>query len=120
MGGGEHGPAFLSETKKKPQPSTSSVPGRLFHPSIPAGAGTQEQATGSPPLPESLWVTLPPQRVPTAPQHRGGAAMGACYGDRSSPAWQGSAWVLAGMHIAYRAVTDGGGSPLHWGARAPV
>lgn len=76
VGGGEHGPAFLSETKKKPQPSTSSVPGQLFHPSIPAGAGTQEQATGSPPLPESLWVTLPPQRVPTAPQHRWGGSDG--------------------------------------------
>lgn len=68
-------------------------------------------------VPESLGVALClPSRVLWGPRTLSApheAAMGARYGDRASLAWQGSVWVLVGMHSSYRAMTGVGGiTPL--------
>ena len=77
MGGGEHGPAFLLETNRKKTPKNQTSPEPplcqrgLFHPSIPPGACSWEQDTGSPLLLESLRVApcLPSRVLRGASQH---------------------------------------------------
>lgn len=115
VGGGKHGSAFLSETKQKKKKTTSLqpplVPVRLFHPSIPLGAGAGGGCRVPSAAGEPWGDSMPPQ--PGTPVRQRWALATEPAHPRQGRAVRGCWW---GMQSTHRAVAEVGGSPRCWGA----